>query len=371
MIALSCLGLTQAAQDLVYRLPTTNNALFQGDYAGFYMYCDRTFEGEHTQPWEAGTYGMVRNPFRASDGSIMFSRMHEGIDIKPLHRDSKGEPLDEIRPVAPGKVVHINQKPGDSNYGRYVVIEHRIPEGKIYSLYAHLASVSCQIGQRVGTGNILGIMGHTGVGLNRERSHLHLEIGFLIHEDYAKFGPPSNKQGCFNGLNLISIDPTDLLMMSKDGNSVSISNYISTLKEHYRVRVPRIGTMNYLQRYPFLYKGKRGQSPVSLDIAFTAAGVPIAIYPSNQSVQQPTILSCRPMPTVQQNCTVNRVKNSSKNAALTRSGVRYIDQYLWLEGRYPISEHSQNHETQPHSPTDSSGSNNTGRHSPGRTTGAE
>jgi hypothetical protein len=35
------------------------------------------------------------------------------------------------------------------------------------------------------------------------------------------------------------------------------------------------------------------------------------------------------MPTVQQNCTVNRLKNSSSNAALTRSGMGYISQYLW------------------------------------------
>ena len=34
------------------------------------------------------------------------------------------------------------------------------------------------------------------------------------------------------------------------------------------------------------------------------------------------------MPTWQQNCTVNRVRNSSKNPALTVSGLRYLNTYL-------------------------------------------
>lgn len=335
---LCSMGAIYAAQDLVYRLPTDNHALFRGDNNGFYMYCDRFFEGEKSQPWEAGTYGMVRNPFRTSDGRIMFSRMHEGIDIKPILRDAKGEPQDKIRPIAPGEVMHVNNIPAHSNYGRYVVVKHRVPEGNIYSLYAHLASVSCSVGQPVGTGNVLGVMGHTGVGLDRVRSHLHLEIGFLINKDYDQFCPETNKQGIYNGLNLIGFNPTDILIACKDGAPVSLTRYISTLREHYRVRVPRVGTMDLLKRYPFLYKGKRGLRPRSLDIAFTAEGVPIAVYPSDEQVNTPTIISCTPMPTLQQNCTVNRVKNSSKNAALTRSGMNYINQYLWLKDQYPIPE---------------------------------
>lgn len=340
-VLMCSLGIAQAAHDLVYRLPTHNDALFRGDNNGFYMYCDRNFEGNHTQPWEAGTYGMVRNPFRTSDGQIMYSRMHEGIDVKPLQRDAQGEPLDKVRPIAPGKVVHVNNVPGSSNYGRYVVVQHRVPEGRIYSLYAHLASVSCQVGQRVGTGNELGVLGHTGVGLDRVRSHLHLEICLLINEHYDQFCTSENKQGLYNGLNLIGFNPTDLLLMSKNGEPVSLTRYFSTLKEHYRVRVPRVGTMDLLKRHPFLYKGKRGMRPKSLDIAFTAAGVPIAVYPSNEEVSTPTLIDCKPMPTLQQNCTVNRVKNSSKDAALTRSGLRYIDQYLWLKDLYPSPPQTQ------------------------------
>jgi len=329
------LPLCHAAEDLIYRFPTDNDTLVQGKPEAFFMYCDRLFEGVKSKPWQAGGYGLVRNPFRASDGKIMFSRIHEGIDIKPLRRDANGEPLDTVRPVAPGTVAYVNLRPGASNYGRYVVIAHRVPEGTIYTLYAHLASVACEVGQPVGTGNVLGVMGHSGVGLNRERSHCHVEVCLMIHSAYDQFCPKDNRHGLFNGLNLAGFNMADLLRACKDGQPLSLTAYFSTLPEHYRVRVPCVGTMDLLQRHPFLYKGKKGHRPPSLDIAFTAEGVPIAVYPAEEPVEEPKVISCKPMPTLQQNCTVNRVKNSSRDATLTASGKRYINQYLWLEGVYP------------------------------------
>ncbi len=324
-----------AAVDLVYRLPTNNDALFRGDMKSYFTYVDRTFEGVTTQPWEAGTYGFVRNPFRLKDGRILFSRLHEGIDISPVKRDTAGEPLDIVHPVAPGTVVHTNERPGLSNYGRYVVVQHQVPEGAIYTLYAHLADVRCAVGQKVGTGNELGKLGYSGVGLNKTRAHLHLEICFLVNRHYDKFSPPDNKHGIYNGQNLVGFDISPILQHCRKGASLSIQKHLTTLKEHYRVRVPCVGTMDLLQRHPFLYKGKWDIRPKSLDMAFTAEGVPLAIYPADEEVSEPRIVACTPMPTLQQNCTANRVKNNSKTATLTAGGRRFINNFLWLEGKYP------------------------------------
>ncbi len=326
-----------ARQDVSFSLPTENDALYRGDNAGYYMYVDRLFEGQKTQPWEAGTYGMVRNPFRIHNGQVLYSRLHEGIDVKPVRRDADGVPLDPVHPIAPGTVAYVSEKPGQSNYGRYVVVAHELPEGTIYSLYAHLASVSCEPGQRVERGDALGILGYSGVGLDKKRAHCHLEVCLMVNSAYEQFSPPTNKHGNFNGLNLVGVNAADLLLAGRGGKAVSFADYISRLPEHYRVRVPRVGTMDLLRRHRFLYKGKPGQrpAPVSLDIAFTAEGVPIAVYPAHEVVTAPRIISCKPMPTLQQNVTVNRVKHSSKNAALTASGLRYVNQFLWLEGKYP------------------------------------
>lgn len=338
MVLLSSLAADcPAATDLIFRSPTANEELFRGDDEGFYMYCDRFFEGKKTKPWEAGSYGMVRNPFRASDGTVMYSRLHEGIDVKPLRRDANNEPLDEVFPVAPGTVAYVSSRPGNSNYGRYVVVAHELPEGTIYSLYAHLRSVSCEAGQFVGTGNQLGVLGYSGVGLNKVRAHCHLELCLMVNSGYgAQKQPPSNLHGNFNGINLIGFNPTDVLMFCKDGTPFSLKAYFDTLQEHYRVRVPYYGTLDILQRHPFLYKGPRtNEAPPSWDISFTAEGIPIGIYPGAEPVEAPVVIKCKPLPTYQQNCTANRVKGSSKTAQLTSNGRRFIEHFLWLEGIYP------------------------------------
>ncbi|MBR5889481.1 MAG: M23 family metallopeptidase [Akkermansia sp.] len=317
---------------MVFSLPTENTSLFTSGGHDYFMYVERLFEGVKTQPWEAGTYGMVRNPFRPQPGAaVMFSRLHEGIDVKPVRRDAQGNPQDTVHPIAPGRVVHVSSHPGHSNYGRYVVVAHRAPEGIIYSLYAHLAVVQCEVGQNVEPGHELGRLGYSGVGLNKTRAHLHLEIALMINSRFAEFYKGENKHGNYNGLNLIGIDPAVVLKACKNGETFSLSKHFATLKEHYRVAVPCIPALDIMRRYPFLYKGSRTATsrPESLEIAFTAEGVPIGIYPSSRSVRTPHIIDCTPMPTLQQNCTVNRVKNSSTNAALTRSGLTYVTQYLW------------------------------------------
>lgn len=324
--------------DLVFRLPTENQTLFTTGGDDYFMYVDRNFEGEKSRPWQAGTYGMVRNPFRPQEGGpLLFSRLHEGIDIKPVRRDANGVPLDMVRPVAPGVVVHASSNPRHSNYGRYVVVAHKVPEGTIYSLYAHLAEVSCHVGQQVGTGNTLGRLGYSGVGLDKTRAHLHLEIGLMINSRFADFYTGENKHGNYNGMNLAGFDPTAVLKACKDGAPFSLTAYFATLREHYRIAVPCVGSMDIMRRHPFLYKGssKERTRPHSLEIAFTAEGVPIGIYPASRRVSTPHVISCRAMPTLQQNCTVNRLKNSSSSAALTRSGMNYITQFLWVEGLYP------------------------------------
>lgn len=334
LILTLCASAWAQAQDLVYRLPTNNATLFTTGGDDYYMYVDRLFEGQKSQPWQAGTYGMVRNPFRPQPGApVMYSRFHEGIDVKPIERNASGEPQDEVRPIAPGRVVHTSTNPRHSNYGRYVVISHKVREGTIYSLYAHLAEVTCSVGQRVGTGNKIGRLGYSGVGLDKTRAHLHLEIGLMINSRFADFFQGENKHGHFNGINLVGFDPTAVLKACEHGQPFSISRYFASLEEHYRVAVPCIGTMDILRRHPFLYKGSRKEvrRPQSLEIAFTAEGIPIGIYPASRTVTTPHIVSCKPMPTLQQNCTVNRVKHNSVNAALTRSGMNYINLFLWQE----------------------------------------
>src|SRR5438105_13448575 len=149
--------------DLV--LPTDNDAIFSGGGSAFYQYIERDYRGVKSTPWEGGQYGFVRDPKDTAAG-VVYTRFHEGIDIRCLHRDANGEPLDEVRAVADGKVAHVNVVPGYSNRGKYVVIEHPWAGANYYSLYGHLSSIAVQPDEPVRRAQRIGVMGYTGTGIN-------------------------------------------------------------------------------------------------------------------------------------------------------------------------------------------------------------
>src|SRR6266571_5410355 len=170
--------------DLV--LPTDNDALFSGGGRAFYQYIERDFKGVKSTPWEGGQYGFVRDPVETSAG-VVCTRFHEGIDIRPLQRDERGEPLDEVRAIAGGKVVYTNRVPSHSNYGNYIVIEHRWDSCNYYSLYGHLSTIAVQAGQVVQRRERIARMGYTGTGINLSRAHVHLELNLLLSHNFQSW----------------------------------------------------------------------------------------------------------------------------------------------------------------------------------------
>ncbi|RYD63136.1 MAG: M23 family metallopeptidase, partial [Verrucomicrobiaceae bacterium] len=125
-----------ATQALDITLPTANDALFREKPEEFYMYVNRYTDGVKTMPWEGGQYGFVRDMRKTPDGQIFYTRFHSGIDIKPLQRDAKGNPLDTVHAIAAGRVVHTSPDRRASNFGCYLVVEHQWDGCPYYSLYA-------------------------------------------------------------------------------------------------------------------------------------------------------------------------------------------------------------------------------------------
>ena len=316
------------AADIAVRFPTSHTALLNDRPQDFYMYVDRNFEGQKSQPWQAGAYGFTRTLVRTQAGPVA-TKFHEGIDIKPLKRDAAGVPLDDVHPVAGGIVVHASANPAHSNYGRYVVIEHWLKDGPLYSLYAHLASVNCREGDQVGTGNVIGRLGYSGAGLNKTRAHLHLELCLKLQDNFQpwydslKMGTP-NRHGNYNGLNLAGFDAAPVLIHCKDGEEFSLSRHISSLPVQYVVRVPSTGKIpSLVKNYPFLLKPGPSQ-PKSWEISFTGPGVPTSVTPSAEPCSEPAVIRAVPHPFSQLYRTCNRVSGSSKEPRLTASGKRYI-----------------------------------------------
>ena len=311
-------------------LPTQNEALFEGDGPAFYQYVNRRFQGRRSRPWQAGQYGFVRNP-RKTTSDVVYTRFHEGIDIKSLHRSEAGDALDTVRAVDEGTVAYTNRSAGRSNYGNYVVVKHEWQGSPFYSLYAHLSQINVRQGQPVRQGEQLGIMGYTGRGLNRERAHLHLEIGMLVNQNFQRwfehyYGDARNWHGLYSGLNLAGLDVAALYRAQREqGASFDIRDFVRQQEVFFSVLIPGPQPPDMVHRYPWLVQERAGNRAPSWKIAFTQTGLPIRIMPSDRKVNEPTLLDAAPSDVPYRYRAKGFLAGQEGNVHLTRDGKKAMD----------------------------------------------
>ncbi|MEY2489377.1 MAG: murein DD-endopeptidase [Verrucomicrobiota bacterium] len=316
------------SERLSLALPTENDAIYRGDGPEFYQYIERDYQGVKSTPWEGGQYGFVRDPVETSAG-IVYTRFHEGIDIRPLQRDDRGEPVDPVGAIAAGMVVHTNLVPGFSNYGKYVVVEHRWDGCKYYSLYGHLSSIQVHVGQRVQQRDQLGVLGHTGEGLNQTRAHLHLELNLMLSRQFESwhdslFKTDPNHNGLYNGINLMGIDIARLYLALRERPSLTIPEFLSEEETLYRVLLPASGHFDLLKFYPWMIGQKSGEKPVSWEVSFNRAGVPLKIEPSGKHVGGPELSYMKQTGVESSYLTRDQIAGRGPNAHLTDKGKRFL-----------------------------------------------
>ena len=218
--------------------------------------------------------------------------MHEGLDIRCVQRDKRGEPLDPVLATADGDVAYINTRAGYSNYGIYIILRHRVEGIEVYSIYAHLREVRSGLrpGVAVRAGEQIAIMGHTTntrQGISKDRAHVHFELAVLVNDHFAdwfrKTRPGErNDHGDWNGQNLLAMDPREILLAQKEqGPRFSILNYIRQQHELFRVLVHDTH-FPYLQRYaplvvPNAHLGTNAIGGYEISCNFN--GIPIALIP--------------------------------------------------------------------------------------------
>ena len=100
-------------------------------------------------------YGYRTNPFGGSSHEF-----HSGIDFK-------GNIGDSVKATGDGVVEKADYHNG---YGKCVIIRH---EHGYSSLYGHLSEVNVTVGQKVKSGDVIGLVGNTGRSTG---PHLHYEI---------------------------------------------------------------------------------------------------------------------------------------------------------------------------------------------------
>jgi murein DD-endopeptidase MepM/ murein hydrolase activator NlpD len=229
---------------------------------------------------ESGGFGGVR-----SGGS----QFHEGIDLKPVARDRRGEPLDRVMAAMAGVVRYVCANAGESGYGRYVVLEHPAMNPAIYTLYAHLARIApgVRAGQAVTAGQELGTMGHSSGGytIPVARSHLHFEMGVMITQDFqswyerGRFGS-RNEHGVWNGMNLMGFNPIDFYADWRAGRLTSVQDFFARMETAVRLRISTYRTPDFIRRYPSLLTKPLPFGPVAgWEIRCNWTGLPFAWTP--------------------------------------------------------------------------------------------
>jgi murein DD-endopeptidase MepM/ murein hydrolase activator NlpD len=325
LIVVGVLVCARSATAIDLILPTHNDAIYRGDDSAFYMYTTRARD----HAWEAGKFGFVRNPRSTKEGLIHL-RHHAGIDIRPLYRDAQGRPLDSVMAVADGVVVYTNDTAGQSNYGKYVVVEHVWDGSPYYSLYAHLNEIWVDSGAHVAQGALLGRLGYTGDGINRERAHLHFEINLLLNERFDEwypgaYGNDANHHGCYNGLNLMAIDVGRLFLALRGNPRLTIPEFLAQEHPFYTVTVPRGSVIDMLDRYPWMLTRQPTDDDRSWTISFAQHGLPLSVEPTPQTVDRPRPFVIETSKLPYRWLTKSIIAGYGENYSLSSAGSRLID----------------------------------------------
>ncbi len=314
-------------------MPTDNTALLQGNGPDFYMYTDRTFEGVRSAPWQGGQYGFVRNQERARNGSVVFTRFHEGLDIQPTERDGRGEPLDEVRSVDQGRVVYVNRSERASSYGRYVVVEHWWQGAPYYTLYGHLSDVTARTGAEVGRGERIGRIGYTGTGIDRRRAHLHFEVNLylsdLFESWYGANYSGANQHGRYHGINLSGIDASALLIAFERDPYLILGDLIQRVTPAaYTVRVPGGYVPELVSRYAWMApEASTRNPPRAWDIEIAQSGQPISFRAVDEATNEPRVVLVAEAVSRYENSTnrmITRDRNAASGFALTKRGLSHL-----------------------------------------------
>ncbi|MFQ3168505.1 MAG: murein DD-endopeptidase MepM/ murein hydrolase activator NlpD [Limisphaerales bacterium] len=276
------LGQAAAALGQPFHLPTPNQAIFEAGKETDY------FTPTIGRTWPSGTFGCVR-----SEGW----QMHEGIDIKCTQRDAKGEPIDPVNAAADGVIAYINAKPGLSNYGNYIVMQHQVDGLTVYTLYAHLRAIASglSVGKARKSGEIIATLGRTSntrQGISRERAHLHFEICLLANANFSSWYKKylvgqRNEHGQWNGQNLIGIDPWKLFLGQHETRAkrqpFSLQQFISSQPVLCRVLV-KSPNFQWAKRHPGLVDSMKPPKAIAgYEISLDPNGVPVRSSPRDAS----------------------------------------------------------------------------------------
>lgn len=230
--------------------------------------------------------------------------------------------------------MHTNLTPGFSNYGNYIVVEHRWDGANYYSLYGHLHSIAVKQGQKVSRGESLGVMGHTGEGLDQARAHLHLELNMMLSREFESwynvyFKNDPNRHGLYNGLNLAGVDIARLYLALRDEPSLTIPEFLSRETTFYKVCLPDSKHFDLPKRYPWLWRAERSHETKSWEVSFAQSGLPLKVEASAKSVREPELTYFKKAAGRYSYFTREVLTGRGDHASLSKSGRSWVRLFIY------------------------------------------
>ena len=230
--------------------------------------------------------------------------------------------------------MHVNSVPGYSNYGKYIVIEHRWGGSNYYSLYGHLSSIAVQPGDTVKHGQRIAVMGYTGTGLNRERAHLHLELNLMLSREFeswynAFFRNDPNHNGIYNGMNLAGLDIARLYLALHKNPSLTIPEFLGREETFYKVTVPKARHFELPKLYLWMLTTGSRNEKSSWEVSFAQSGVPLRIESSDKSATQPELSYVKKSSADYSHLTRDIISGHGANAHLTDYGRQLMRLLIW------------------------------------------
>ena len=148
----------------------------------------------HARAYQSGSSGLRHTPVNARVSSDFGKRIHPVTGAKSFHEgiDLAAAKGTKVAVSGPGVVVRAGKA---GSYGNIVVVDHG---GGLETRYAHLDSMSVEVGQQVAAGEIVGRVGQTG---RVTGAHLHFEV--------RRAGKAIDPKGEIHGLEKHQNNPKD------------------------------------------------------------------------------------------------------------------------------------------------------------------
>ena len=323
----------RAFERIAWQLPTENRYLFENQTKKFY-------QPTISRRLISGMFGFTRTS--EPEPARIFERFHKGVDIRPLRRDARGEPLDPVRACADGLVVRVNDDEKISDYGKQVIVRHDWGGLPVFTVYAHLGSVAAKVGQVVRAGDELGILGWTGPGLVQSRAHLHLEVVFQINprfDDWVRAAKPGrlwepNRHGEWHGLNLMGIDPVPLLLAAHENTPRTWAEALAVQPGGFVVRVPAPKSRVVWTDWVQVEENCTGAQ--SWEIEMTPWGLPLKVRASALPVAEPELVANPGRPNEGKYYCRGLVQADGKGGMrLSRFGRQYMEMMMFVPKGVP------------------------------------